>query len=245
MPRFYVETEEPSPVRCCLTPEDAHHALHVLRLGLEDSAELIVNSRRYQARITEISGGSVFLSLLSPLPSTEPGIAITLFQGLPKSDKMDWIVQKSVELGVSRIVPLHMARCVSKPDAKDAEKKAERWRKIAREAGKQSGRCIVPEVFSPFSAAQAASLLTEPEHVLVPWEQCPSPGPLGWVREHESVHSIGIVIGPEGGITPDEIQQFLHLGCEPVTLGRRILRTETAGIACISALLGLYGEMEG
>ena len=237
MHRFYSETG-------FLSPEDAHHALSVLRLSVGDEVELISAGNRFRAVIESVSSGAVKLSSGEMLPSTEPGISVTLFQGLPKGDKMEWIIQKAVELGVTRIVPVELSRCVVRLNEKSRMSKTERWQKIAREAGKQSGRCVIPAVLPPVSLNNLPDLFSGLDAVVVPWEECSSGGPLSFSRNHPDLSSLGILIGPEGGIDPEEIRFLLQAGAVPVTLGRRILRTETAGIAAISALFGLYGEME-
>ena len=151
MHRFY-----PDPARVTdgleyLTKEDARHALKVLRLREGDRVEMLTEGGRWIAGIDGIRGEEVALRKLEPLPSTEPSLQVTLFQGLPKADKMDLIVQKATELGVSRIVPLAMERSVTRIAPADSARKTERWQKIAREAGKQSGRCLLPEVALPVS----------------------------------------------------------------------------------------------
>ncbi len=244
MHRFYADEASSTVDEIHLSAEDAHHALHVLRLKPGDEAEILACEKRWHAVFTELSPGQAVLRMVHPLPTAEPALSITLFQGLPKFDKMEWIVQKGVELGVSGIVPVPMIRSVSRPDEKNAQKKADRWRKIAREAGKQAGRCILPDVSDPVPLAALRPLIESLDAVVVPWEECRSPGLKAWAEAHPGLHSLGIVIGPEGGISPEEIQLLHELNCEPITLGPRILRTETAGIASISAFLSLYGEME-
>ena len=244
MHRFFADPQKTDQQRLILTPEDTAHALKVLRMKPGDPAEVVFHETRYQAEMVSVSDGVAELRPLSVLPSTEPRLRITLFQGLPKSDKMDWIIQKSVELGVLRVVPVAFSRSVVQLNDQDGEKKQKRWQKIAREAGKQSGRCIIPEVSAPVSFGKLPALFSCCDCVAVPWEECPEGGPLAFVSRHPSLLSLGIVIGPEGGISPEEIQQLTACGCEPVTLGKRILRTETAGIAALSVFFGLYGEME-
>ena len=204
-----------------------------------DPCELIWNAARYQAVMRE----SGTLEILSPLPSTEPELKITLFQGLPKADKMDWIVQKAVEIGITSIIPVIMQRCVVRTEAHDIARKKERWQRIAYEASKQSGRCIVPQVSLPVSLKELPSMASALDASLVLWEEASGIGPAAFASAHSSLQSLGLLIGPEGGIDPDEIKQidgrFL-----PVTLGPRILRTETAGLAAASAFFALYGEME-
>ena len=244
MHRFYADPEL-SDGRCfVLTPEDARHAVKVLRLHPGEEAEIILRGERYLSCITEMTGQLVRLEPLSKLPSTEPQLSVTLFQGVPKGDKMDWIIQKNVEIGVFRIVPVLFSRCVVRLGGQDAARKQERWQKIAREAGKQSGRCRIPEVCAPVSVSALPALFASCERVAVPWEECAEGSPLSFAKRYPSLSSLGIVIGPEGGITPEEIRLMSQNGCEPITLGKRILRTETAGLVSLSVFFGLYGEME-
>lgn len=242
MHRFYADTERSSGIY--LTPSDAHHAVNVLRLREGSQVEIIHNEKRFLSRIVSINGNDIILSEETELPSTEPDISCTLFQGIPKGDKMEWIVQKAVELGVSAIVPLMMSRCVVRLDEHDRIRKQQRWQKIAREACKQSGRCRIPTVSLPVRPADLFHMDDLPEHIVIPWEESSSYGPRSYVKDYPHVCSLGIVIGPEGGIDPEEIRLLATLPARIITLGRRILRTETAGIAAVSALMALYGEME-
>ena len=228
-----------------LSPEDTLHAQRVLRLREGAEIELFAEGKRFSAVITGSSENRLAVKTLSLLPSTEPGLRITLYQGLPKADKMEWIIQKSVELGVVRIVPVIMSRCVVRLESRDVSKKLERWRRIAREAGKQSGRCAVPEISDPLPLKQIPGSVTSfgLSACAVPWEDSSSGGPLAFFRSHPAISSLGLVIGPEGGISYEEIG-ILQPSCQPITLGPRILRTETAGLAAASAFLALYGEME-
>ncbi len=244
MHRFYADERLSDTDRFVLSSEDARHAGRVLRLQAGDEAEVFLNGERFLAVFDSVSADSAELRPVRSLPSTEPSLSVTLFQGLPKSDKMDWIVQKAVELGVSRIVPVAFSRSIVKLDAKEAARKQERWQRIAREAGKQSGRCRIPEICLPASISALEPFFSGCESIAVPWEECTEGGPLSFVKRHPSLSSLGIVIGPEGGIASEEIDGFIKLGCEPVTLGKRILRTETAGLAALSVFFGFYGEME-
>ena len=244
MHRFYPESGRSRDDLEFLTAEDSRHALTVLRLKAGAQVEVVVGGRPWLAEIVGEENRTVCVRKLSPLPSTEPELAVTLFQGIPKADKMDWIVQKATELGVSRIVPVAMERCIVKLSPADTGKKLERWRKISREAGKQSGRCILPEILPPITLEGLLSLEDLPALNAVPWEDAGAFGPLALHRTHPDTDSLGILIGPEGGITPDEISLLRSAGFLPMTLGKRILRTETAGIAAVAALMSLYGEME-
>lgn len=227
-----------------LTPEDVRHALTVLRLRRGAKVEIISGGQPWIGEIERADPGEVGIRKLEPLPTTEPRLQVTLFQGLPKADKMDWIIQKTTELGIIRIVPLNMDRCVSRLRPDDCGKKLERWKKIAREAGKQSGRCVLPEILPPLCLKELPRSGLLPETCIVPWEEARCCGPLSFSKAHPDLTSLGILIGPEGGIDPKEMEFLAGEGWIPVTLGRRILRTETAGIAVLSAIMGLYGEME-
>ncbi len=244
MHRFYADPEKSEGDGFVLTPEDTRHALKVLRMKEGDQAEIILKGNRYSARIIEASDALVRFLAESSLPSTEPALSVTLFQGLPKADKMDWIVQKAVELGAARIVPVAFSRCVIRLSEKDGARKQERWQKIAREAGKQSGRCVIPEVLPPVSLKNLPNLFDACEQVVIPWEECETGGPLAFAEKHPGLSSLGIVIGPEGGIAPEEMDEMMAFGGTSMTLGKRILRTETAGLAALSVFFGLYGEME-
>ena len=244
MHRFYADPYRSTPDVIVLTPEDARHALTVLRLKPGHHIEAVLNHSRMEAVIEQTDKQEVIARRISLLPSTEPSLSVTLFQGLPKADKMDLIEQKATELGVNRIVPVLMNRCVVRPDPKDMLRKTERWQKIAREAGKQAGRCIVPEVFAPVSINSLSSIVPFPEKNIVPWEATAGFGPLAFRSNSPEISSLGILIGPEGGIEKTEIDLLRSIGFIPVTLGKRILRTETAGLAAVSAMMSLYGEME-
>ena len=244
MHRFYADPERSCGETAYLTPEDAHHALNVLRLHSGSSVEVVSEGVRYAAVVVSAAPGEVLLRKTELLPSTEPAVSFTLFQGIPKGDKMDLIVQKSAELGVSRIVPVQMSRCVVRLNEKDQVRKQERWQKIAREAGKQSGRCVIPEVVMPVPLGGIRAWRDHLQEMVVPWESSGHYGPLAFVRDHPAIRSLGIVIGPEGGISEEEIDMLSGFSAKVITLGRRILRTETAGLAAVSAFSALYGEME-
>lgn len=244
MHRFYADPSRSDGECICLSPEDARHALTVLRLKTGQKIEIIHRSALWEAEIVSVESQDVQAKLLRSLPSSEPGIRITLFQGLPKSDKMDWIVQKATELGVSEIVPLVMERSVVRFSPEKDTRKADRWRKIVREACKQSGRCVIPELRDPCSLRQLLDSSSLPELNVVPWEEARMYGPRSFCRDHAVPASLGILIGPEGGISREEMSLLQSAGFVPVTLGKRILRTETAGLAAVSAFLSLYGEMD-
>ena len=243
MHRFYA-SRSPENGLAVLDPEDCRHAVKVLRLRPGDEIEVFVDHARFRAELTGCSEDAVTARILDELPDTEPRLQLTLYQGLPKGDKMEFIVQKAVELGVHRIVPVAMARCVVRLDAAAGRKKQERWQKIAREACKQSGRMEDICVCLPLSFEQFLEEIRQEEAVLVPWENARGYSLRTFHAEHPGCRSLGIVIGPEGGMEEQEVQAMQHSGALSVTLGPRILRTETAGLGAISALMCLYGEME-
>ena len=243
MHRFYAEPGVTGP-NVPLCEEDARHSTRVLRMKLGESCEMFVDGKRYAAEISSIGDNGVQALLLSELPSTEAKLRITLYQGLPKADKMELIVQKSVELGAACVVPVAMSRCVVQLDAKDGRKKQERWQKIAREACKQSGRCEMMQVTEPISFKQLLAKLADHQAAIVPWEDARGYSLAKFHQEHPDITDLAIVIGPEGGMSEEEIARMKQASCQSVTLGPRILRTETAGLCAMSALLCLYGDME-
>ena len=244
MHRFYADPVRSTDTAVFLTPQDARHALTVLRLKSGQHIEIIRDGSRFEAEIDCDDSRDVTARILSALPTTEPALSVTLYQGLPKADRMDLVVQKSTELGVSRIVPVFLNRCIVRPDPADMARKLDRWRKIAREAGKQSGRCVIPEITRAVTLNRLAEAGPMPEISIVPWEEADGSGPLAYVGHHAKPSSLGIMIGPEGGIEKEEIAFLQSSGFLPVTLGKRILRTETAGPAAIAVFMSLYGEME-
>ncbi|MBP3452586.1 MAG: 16S rRNA (uracil(1498)-N(3))-methyltransferase [Clostridia bacterium] len=243
MHRFYADESGIADGLVHLNAEDAHHAQRVLRMKVGEEAQIFCDQRRYTAQITDMDDG-VTLRILEELPSTEAALRITLYQGLPKADKMELITQKAVELGADRVVPVAMSRCVVQLNAKDGAKKQERWQKIAREACKQSGRCMMMPVDAPISFKELLRRLPTHAAAIVPWEDAQGYSLRTFHQQHPDVRDVAIVIGPEGGMSPEEIDHMKAASCQSVTLGPRILRTETAGLSAISALLCLYGDME-
>lgn len=246
--RFFAEPhqieEENGVIR--ITGGDVNHIRNVLRMRAGD--ELSVSGgedREYRCRICGLSPDEVLLEILEISEGNyELPCRIVLFQGIPKGDKMEWIVQKAVELGVSEVIPVEMKRCVVKLDAGKAGKKQGRWQSIAQSAAKQSRRMVVPEVHSPMRYHDALEYAKGLDVRLVPYERADSMQETRKrIQELRPGQSVGIFIGPEGGFEESEIQEAVQAGAVPVTLGRRILRTETAGLALLSVLMfSLEGE---
>ena len=247
MHRFFADDRGLQGGIAQLGAEDSQHALRVLRLTCGEEIELVCPPERFLARIEEIDGGEVRVRALSPLRSTEARAQVTLYQGLPKADKMEWIVQKSTELGAYAVQPVAMERCVVRLDGKDAAKKAERWQKIAREAVKQCARIRVPEVREPKKLAALREELAALDLLIVPWEDARDGSVRACVESvaHLPAPRIGVLIGPEGGISPAEAKWLAgEAGGRLVTLGPRILRTETAALAALTLVMAARGEME-
>lgn len=244
MHRFYADARGAAGESAWLCEEDARHARSVLRMKVGEGCELFADGKRFACQIASITEGEVRVKVGEALPSTEATLRITLYQGLPKADKMELIVQKAVELGACAVVPVAMSRCVVQLSDKDGRKKQERWQKIAREACKQSGRCEMMPVEAPISFKQLLTRLAEHRAAIVPWEDARGYSLSRFHQEHPDVTDLAIVIGPEGGMSPEEITRMKDAACTPVTLGPRILRTETAGLCAMSALFCLYGDME-
>jgi 16S rRNA (uracil1498-N3)-methyltransferase len=217
--------------------QDVKHTARVLRMKTGD--RLIASDGRdrdWLCEIAETGPDFVRLCVVSDqLPSAEPDRRIVLFQGLPKADKMDYIIEKAVELGACEIIPVEMKRCVVQLEAGKKEKRRERWQLKAQSASKQSGRSIVPEVRAVSSFAEALKLAGTLDHVIVPYESAEN---MEYTRQTLSAvkqgESAGFFIGPEGGFAPEEIEQLKAAGAKIVTLGPRILRTETAGPAVLA-----------
>lgn len=243
MHRFYADDRGVTGDTAYLCEEDARHASRVLRMKVGEACELFADGRRFSGTIAAI-GEEVAVRVTGELSSTEAGLRITLYQGLPKADKMELIVQKAVELGCAKVVPVAMSRCVVQLDAKDGRKKQERWQKIAREACKQSGRCELMPVTEPVSFKQLLTKLPEHQAAIVPWEDARGYSLARFHEDNPGITDLAIVIGPEGGMSEDEIARMKDANCRSVTLGPRILRTETAGLCAMSALFCLYGDME-
>lgn len=247
MHRFFADERGIVDGMASLGAEDSRHAVRVLRLEAGDEIEIVAAPRRFLARVERADEERVTARVTAELRSTEADTRLVLYQGLPKADKMELIVQKSTELGVARLVPVAMERSVTRLEGKDAPKKAERWQKIAREAVKQCARALVPEVSVPQRLAALEEELRALDVLIVPWEDARDGSIAACLAPFAGRKAlrVGILIGPEGGISPREAEWLRETaGGKLVTLGPRILRTETAGLAAIAITMALRGEME-
>ena len=246
MYQFFVEDWQVADSSVTIGGSDVNHIRNVLRMKAGEKVRISTSSgKNYFCRLSEIGEAMVQADILEELSEgTELPNKIYLFQGLPKGDKMELIIQKMVELGVYEIVPVAMKRCVVKLDAKKAAAKTARWQGIAQAAAKQSRRAVVPRVQEVLGFQEALAYAEHMDVRLVPYEMEESlEGATGMAGTRQIINqiapgqSIAVFIGPEGGFEADEIQAALDCGMKPVTLGRRILRTETAGMTVMAWMM--------
>ncbi len=236
MPRFFTEHGDENEI--VITGEDARHIGRSLRMRPGEQLTVCAEGIDYDCEITRITDSEVYLHPLHIAPcAAEPTVRVTLYQAVPKQDKLAEIVQKTTELGIYRIVPVLTSRCVARPSKAEFEKKRQRLQKIAHAAAKQSGRGIIPEVGALLTWREAlAALQTEDCAVMLYEEQ-------GGVRFGEvplaGAKNIGLFIGSEGGISEEEAAEAENAGISRVWLGNRILRCETAPTAALSILMYL------
>lgn len=240
MYQFFVEPSQINGNRIIITGSDVNHIRNVLRMkiGEEIAVSNGIDGKEYRCGIEEYSEDSVLCTLRF---IKEDGIELPskvyLFQGLPKADKMELIVQKAVELGAYEIIPVAAKRCVVKLDEKKAAGKVNRWQGIAEAAAKQSKRAVVPQVHPVMTMKAALEYAGKMDVRLIPYELAEDmEHTRNMLQQIRPGQSVAIFIGPEGGFEESEIQAALDAGIEPVTLGRRILRTETAGFTVLAWL---------
>ncbi len=224
---------------------DYNHIVNVLRKSVGDSFLVSSDGESHLCEIKEISTDAVIVDIIEEnCNDTSLGIEIYLFQGLPKSDKMELIIQKSVELGVHKIIPVETANCVVKLDDKKKKSKIQRWQAISESAAKQSKRNTVPDVGDVLSFKQALLFAQELDLLLVPYECAEGMNAMkNALSLIKSGMRVGVMIGPEGGFSEKEIEDAVTGGGKIISLGKRILRTETASIIAVGALM-LYAETE-
>ncbi|MGL4789860.1 MAG: 16S rRNA (uracil(1498)-N(3))-methyltransferase [Anaerotignaceae bacterium] len=238
MPRYFISPEWIVKDTATLQGDDAKHLSTVLRVREGEVVEICDGEGTdYNCVVTAVDKKEVQLKIVEKKESvSEPKTKITLFQGLPKADKMEQIIQKCVELGIEKIVPVSTDRAIVKIDKKDGDKKVQRWQKIAESAAKQSGRGIIPEICSVISFKEAISLTENFDGTIVPYEKETTNGIKEFIKDFNGT-TVGVFIGPEGGFSEEEIEIAKENGVFPITLGKRILRTETAGMATVAILL--------
>ena len=244
MPKFFVAKEKINGNTVNIDTDDVSHIKRVLRLNTGDIITVCDSAATdYTAEITDISDKAVVCKILSEQKNdAEPNISVTIYQALPKAAKMELIIQKNTELGVVRIVPCELSRCVVKLDGKDAKKKCERWQKIADEAAKQSGRGVLPTVSNVMKFKDAVNEMKKSDIYFVPYESAEEIT-LKSVLLGKSAKTVSFMIGPEGGFSPEEAEFLKGENVPLVTLGKRILRTETAGMAVLSMVMYEIGDI--
>jgi len=251
MSRFFVTDMDESSEVVSIKGDDFNHIKNVLRYRPGDSITLCDGKGfDYQAYIEGFEKDRVIIKITDRWKnSTEPPIDIVLFQGIPKGDKTDFIIQKTVELGVKRIIPLMCERTVLKFESqKDMEKKRMRWQRIALEAAKQCNRGIIPEVSMPVKFEEALEYAGSLDLAIMPYEK-EKERTIKWLingsllSNGQAAKSIGVFIGPEGGFSEKETELASRHEITMVTLGPRILRTETAGLAVVAILMYELGDI--
>lgn len=241
MYQFFVEPSQIQDKKIIITGSDVNHMKNVLRMkvGEEIAVRNGVDGKEYRCGIEAFAQDQVICSLrFVKEEGVELPSKIYLFQGIPKADKMELIVQKAVELGVYEVIPVAVKRCVVRLDEKKARAKVNRWQGIAEAAAKQSKRGVVPAVKNPMTMKEAAAYARGMDVKMIPYELAEdiahTKKMIEAIRPGESV---AVFIGPEGGFEESEISEALAAGIDPVTLGKRILRTETAGLVVLSWLM--------
>ena len=243
MHRFFVGQNQIEDGRVRITGPDVNHIRNVLRMRAGDEILAVCDGWEYTCCILPGQGDG--MSVLAEITDAwkagnELPSRITLLQCLPKADKMELVIQKAIELGASRIIPVRSQRCVVRLDARKAAAKTKRWNLIAESAAKQAGRTYIPSVTEPMEFADALALLQreQTDVRLIPYERAENmDATRALLASVQPGNSVAVMIGPEGGFEPREVTAAQEAGFTPVSLGSRILRTETAGLCILSALM--------
>lgn len=262
MHRFWVPKEAIKNGQAVIKGEEFSHLSKVLRLNAGDAIRVFDGEgHEYAGKLIALAKDEAIAEVGEPLAlSKESPLDVWLVQGLPKGEKMELIIQKATELGVRGIIPLKTQRCVVKLEGKKEEERRVRWQRVALEAAKQCGRARVPEVLAPCGIRDFLRTIPPERHLFVPWEE----GGFS-IKEVLSHHGMGqlpqysafqpasrdqadsrpiyLVIGPEGGLAAEEVQELKKSGGLPLTLGPRILRTETAGLAALAVVMFAWGDL--
>ena len=246
MYQFFTESAAVQSGQIIITGTDVNHIKNVLRMRIGENIAVIgeAERRKYLCEITALEEERVLCNILSEEEeNTELSAKIFLFQGLPKGDKMELVIQKAVELGCFEIVPVACKRCVVKLEENKQKSKVRRWQSIAEAAAKQSGRAIIPNVHEVISFSEALCYANDTDVILIPYERAVNMEETKKLLQSvKDVEKIALLIGPEGGFEESEIEEAKAKNAHPITLGRRILRTETAALTALSWVM--Y-ELEG
>lgn len=248
MHKFFISKDNIHGDSCIIEGEDVKHIYKVLRLDSGDKVNINNGEgTEYLGEIEEVNKKEVKVKLIEKVElNNESNLKVHLYQGMPKSAKMDLIVQKCTELGIFEITPIITERVVVKSELSEF-KKVDRWNRIALEACKQSKRSLIPVINTPIEFEELQEALKKYDLIVVPYENQKGEGIKYVVNEvkNKEIKDVAIIIGPEGGFEESEIQSFKDLGAYIVTLGPRILRTETAGFTALSLLMYELGDLGG
>ena len=240
MPRFFVKNNQINNDKITIIDEDVKHIKNVLRKQIGDKIEVCNQDtgNSYKCEIEIIAENEIETKIIEEQKNIQEKIKVDIYQGLPKSDKMELIIQKSVELGANSIIPVNMKRCVVKLEGKDEIKKNERWQKIAESAAKQCGRGFIPEVKHLINVKEICNWINEYDVIIVAYENEKENTLKAELKKLKATDlKIGIVIGPEGGFEESDIKLLKESGAKIVTLGDRILRTETVALNVLSIIM--------
>ena len=243
MRKFFVKSNQINGNYISIIDEDVNHIKNVLRLVIGEKIKICDkdNSKNYVSEIVEITNHEVNCTIIEEVEGEAEGnVELHIYQGLPKADKMELILQKGTELGVSKFIPVALKRCIVKLDGKDALKKIERWQKITEVASKQSGRDIVPEVANIETINDICNKINDYDLVMLAYELEENnyiKTELLNIKNTKENYKIAIVIGPEGGIDDKEAERLKEAGAKIVSLGKRILRTETVALQVSSIVM--------
>ena len=237
MHNFFVNNDQIINNKVHIIGQDSKHMSQVLRMKKSEKIYICNRKKgdRYLAEIIEIEKEEIICNLMEKIEGTEPNIKITLYQGLPKADKMELIIQKVVELGVFEIIPVEMKNCVIK--IKDEDKKISRWQSIAESAAKQSKRTIIPKVNRVEKIQNIKDRIKDYDLVLFAYENEKNHSLKDILRDNKDASKIAIIVGPEGGFDREEVKIIEDYGAKCVSLGKTILRTETASITMIGMIM--------
>ena len=240
--KFFVPENQIKENNAKIIGEDVKHISNVLRLKKDE--QIIIcnkdNGKSYICRINELNKEYVICKIDAEIENTtESNVNVDIYQGIPKSDKMEYIIQKATEIGVRSVIPVELARCIAKIDEKSEKKKIDRWQKIAEGAAKQSKRDRIPKIENVINIKKICKIIPKYDIILVAYENEQNITLKDELKklDRNKKLEIGIVIGPEGGLSENEVEELVKNGAKCVTLGKRILRTETAALVILSDIM--------
>lgn len=240
MRKFFVNSNQVENEKIYIIGEDVNHIKNVLRLSEGEQLEISDEKFLYLCEIQEFEKERILLNIINKNELSETNVKITIFQGLPKADKMELIIQKGTELGISKYIPVKLSRCIVKLEGKDEIKKIDRWKKISEMAAKQSGRDLVPDVEHLNSLKEVTEKINSYDLFLVAFEEEKEntlKNELLKLKELKDEYKIAVLVGPEGGLAKEEVEILQKNGAKVITLGNRILRTETVAMYIASTIM--------